>query len=83
MKTDCSDEGGGAMKPRVLAKKSLEEYCFTMWNTLLDEQLQDNFNSSEKAKFVNAVKNTFDWLDKNQLAEEYECERMHDDLEKI
>merc|ERR1719191_1628438 len=53
----------------------LENYCFTMRNTLNEEKL--------KEKIEKAVQDTLDWLDKNQLAEKDEFEAKQKELEGI
>merc|ERR1712075_37116 len=54
---------------------SLENYCFTMRNTLNEEKLKD--------KFEKAVQESLDWLDKNQLAEKDEFEAKQKELEGV
>merc|ERR1712232_545260 len=53
------------------AKNGLENYCFTMRNTLQEEKIE------------NAVQETLDWLDKNQLAEKDEFEGKQKELEGV
>merc|ERR1712157_629921 len=63
-----------ANKSKVEAKNGLENYCFTMRNTLQEEKLKDKFEAGDKDKIEAAVKDALDWLDKNQLAEKEELE---------
>merc|ERR1712146_122632 len=56
-----------AQKVKIEAKNGLENYCFTMCNTLQEEKLQDKFEGDDKDKIEKAVQETLDWLDKNQL----------------
>merc|ERR1712070_1122272 len=58
----------------IEAKNGLENYCFTMRNTLNEEKLKDKFEGGDKEKIEAAVQETLDWLDKNQLAEKEELE---------
>merc|ERR1711916_18355 len=53
----------------------LENYCFTMRNTLNEEKL--------KEKIESAVQEALDWLDKNQLAEKDEFEAKQKELEGV
>merc|ERR1712028_329320 len=55
-------------KGKIEAKNGLENYCFTMRNTLQEEK----FEGDDKDKIEKAVQETLDWLDKNQLAEKDE-----------
>merc|ERR1712134_153786 len=60
-------------KQKVEAKNGLENYCFTMRNTLNEEKL--------KEKIEEAVQEALDWLDKNQLAEKDEFEAKQKEVE--
>merc|ERR1712218_226502 len=62
-------------RAKIEAKNGLENYCFTMRNTLQEEKL--------KEKIEAAVQETLDWLDKNQLAEKDEFEGKQKELEGV
>merc|ERR1719324_1220133 len=70
-------------KSKIEAKNGLENYCFTMRNTLQEEKLQDKFEDGDKDKIEKAVQEALDWLDKNQLAEKDEFEAKQKELEGI
>ena len=70
-------------KQKIEAKNGLENYCFTMRNTLNEEKLKDKFESGDKEKIESAVQETLDWLDKNQLAEKDEFEAKQKELEGV
>merc|ERR1719471_2456189 len=70
-------------KSKIEAKNGLENYCFTMRNTLNEEKLKEKFESGDKEKIEKAVQDTLDWLDKNQLAEKDEVEAKQKELEGI
>merc|ERR1712072_751254 len=70
-------------KGKVEAKNGLENYCFTMRNTLQEEKLRDKFEGDDKDKIEKAVQETLDWLDKNQLAEKDEFEGKQKELEGV
>merc|ERR1712087_540906 len=72
-----------ANKSKVEAKNGLENYCFTMRNTLQEEKLKDKFEGGDKEKIEAAVTEALDWLDKNQLAEKDEFEAKQKELEGI
>merc|ERR1712032_838042 len=72
-----------ANKVKIEAKNSLENYCFTMRNTLNEEKLKEKFEDGDKEKIESAVQETLDWLDKNQLAEKDEFESKQKELEGI
>merc|ERR1711982_149282 len=70
-------------RSKVEAKNGLENYCFTMRNTLNEEKLKDKFDAGDKEKIEAAVQEALDWLDKNQLAEKDEFEGKQKELEGI
>merc|ERR1712151_312123 len=72
-----------ANKSKVEAKNGLENYCFTMRNTLQEEKLKDKFEDGDKDKIEAAVKEALDWLDKNQLAEKEEFEAKQKEPEGV
>merc|ERR1712013_980041 len=72
-----------ANKVKIEAKNSLENYCFTMRNTLNEEKLKEKFEDGDKEKIESAVQETLDWLDKNQLAEKDEFEAKQKELEAV
>merc|ERR1711948_4570 len=71
------------LKEKVEAKNGLENYCFTMRNTLQEEKLKDKFEAGDKDKIEKAVQDALDWLDKNQLAEKDEFEAKQKEVEGI
>merc|ERR1712054_15213 len=71
------------LKEKVEAKNGLENYCFTMRNTLQEEKLKDKFEAGDKEKIEKAVQDALDWLDKNQMAEKDEFEAQQKELEGI
>merc|ERR1712017_50294 len=68
---------------KVEAKNGLENYCFTMRNTLQEEKLKEKFEGDDKDKIEKAVQEALDWLDKNQLAEKDEFEAKQKELEGV
>jgi len=70
-------------KAKIEAKNGLENYCFTMRNTLQEEKLKDKFEDGDKEKIEKAVQDALDWLDKNQMAEKDEFEAQQKDLEGV
>merc|ERR1719480_196057 len=72
-----------ANRQKIEAKNGLENYCFTMRNTLNEEKLKEKFESGDKEKIEKAVQDTLDWLDKNQPAEKDEFESKQKELEGV
>merc|ERR1711872_168997 len=70
-------------KQKIEAKNGLENYCYSMKNTLQEEKLKDKFEAGDSEKITKAVEETLEWLEKNQLAEKDEFESKQKDLEAI
>ena len=56
-------------KQKIEAKNGLENYCFTLRNSLDDPNLRDRIDAGDKTKIDEAIKDALEWLDKNSLAE--------------
>merc|ERR1711959_423310 len=72
-----------ANKGKIEAKNGLENYCFTMRNTLSEEKLKDKFEGDDKDKIEAALQETLDWLDRNQMAEKDEFDAKQKELEAV
>lgn len=67
---------------RLEAKTSLEKYCATMRNTLIEEKVQRTFGPGDKEKIDDALQLTLDWLNQNQIASRGELEEKQSSLEE-
>ena len=72
-----------ANKERVEAKNGLENYCYTLRNSMQDEKLSSKFSKSDKENLEKGIQVALDWLDKNQLAEKAEFDHAQKELEAI
>jgi len=70
-------------KKKIEAKNGLENYCYSMKNTLQEEKLQDKFEDGDKDKIDKSVQETLDWLERNQMAETEEFEAKQKELEGV
>jgi L1 cell adhesion molecule like protein len=70
-------------KKKIEAKNGLENYCYSMKNTLQEEKLQDKFDAGDKDKIESAVQECLDWLERNQMAETEEFEAKQKELEGV
>merc|ERR1712070_1227712 len=70
-------------RSKIEAKNGLENYCFTMRNTLQEDKLKDKFEAGDKEAIEKAVQDALDWLDKNQLAEKDEFEAKQKEVEGV
>merc|ERR1719181_1107622 len=70
-------------KKKVEAKNGLENYCYSMKNTLGDEKLKDKLSGDDKEKAEKAIDDALAWLESNQLAEKEEFEHKQKEVEGI
>jgi L1 cell adhesion molecule like protein len=72
-----------AMKEKIEAKNQLENYAYSMRNSINDEKLKDKIDASDKETIEKAITETTDWLDANQSAEKDEYEAKQKELEGV
>ncbi|CAD7936553.1 unnamed protein product [Amoebophrya sp. A25] len=71
-------------KARVEAKNGLENYCYSLKNSLGgDSKLQEKIGPMIKDKLDKAIAETLSWVDANQLAEKDAFEAKQKSLEEI
>jgi len=70
-------------KARIEAKNGLENYAYSMRNSMEDEKLKDKIDAADKEKLKAAIEETISWLDTNQMGEKDEFEAKQKDLEAI
>ena len=68
---------------KVEAKNSLENYVFSTKQTIHDPKVADKIETADKEKLETMIKETLEWLDHNQLAEEEEFEDKRKELEAV
>jgi heat shock protein 1/8 len=69
------------VKKKIEAKNALENYCFSMKNTLSDEKLADKFTEDDKKTIGDGCDEGIKWLEGNQNAETSEFEAKQKELE--
>eukprot|EP00743_Colponemidia_sp_Colp-15_P000083 GILK01000098.1.p1 GENE.GILK01000098.1~~GILK01000098.1.p1 ORF type:complete len:666 (-),score=151.51 GILK01000098.1:157-2106(-) len=72
-----------ANKERVEAKNSLENYAYTMRNTINDPKLADKISATDKATIEEKINDEVKWIDANQNAEKEEYAQHMKDLEAV
>merc|ERR1711939_992552 len=72
-----------AMKEKIEAKNALENYAYSMRNSINDEKLKDKIDAADKETIEKAINDTTSWLDANQLAEKEEFEAKQKELEGV
>jgi len=70
-------------KSKVEAKNGLENYSYSLRNTIRDEKVTDKLSSEDKAALEKAVDDAIKWLDSNQTAEKEEFEAKQKELEGV
>merc|ERR1719230_1253476 len=70
-------------KEKVEAKNALENYCYSMKNTLDDEKVKDKLSDEDKTKANEAIDEALKWLEGNQLAEKEEFEHKRREVEGV
>jgi len=68
---------------RIKAKNQLEQYVYSVKQTISDEKFKDKLSSDDKQKVEEAVKGAQEWLDKNEHAEKDEYEAKQKEVEGI
>ena len=71
------------IKETIEAKNSLENYSYTLRNTVNDEKLQDKISPEDKQKILDAVDEVTKWLEANQSASKEELGDRQKELEAI
>merc|ERR1712178_314718 len=72
-----------ANRVRIEAKNSLENYSYSMKNTMADEKLADKLSADDKKSVEDKINETISRLDANQSAEKEEYEQKQKELEGV
>jgi L1 cell adhesion molecule like protein len=70
-----------AFRAKVEAKNALENYCYSMKNTLSDPGLKEKIPEGQAKAAMNAIEEALGWLERNQLAEKEEFDDKRKDVE--
>jgi heat shock protein 5 len=73
-----------ALKEKIDAKNSLENYVYTMRNTIDDkEKLADKIDAEDKDKIKEALQTASDWLKEHEDAEKEDLESQLKELQSV
>jgi len=72
-----------ANRQKIESKNGLENYCFSLRNTLQEQNLQDKFEAGDKEKIEKAIDDALSWLDSNQMAEKDEFDAKQKEVEGV
>ncbi|KAH9600253.1 Heat shock protein 70 family [Trypanosoma melophagium] len=70
-------------RERIEAKNGLENYAFSMKNTVNDPNVAGKIEESDKTTITNAVEEALQWLNNNQEASKEEYEHRQKELEGV
>jgi len=70
-------------KDRVEAKNHLENYAYSLRNTVRDEKIAGKLDAGDKDKLNAAIDDAVSWMDKNQQAGKDEFEAKQKELEGV
>merc|ERR1711967_153940 len=76
-------EEDAAFKNKVESKNALENYCYSMKNTLDDDKVKEKISPEDKEKADKAITDALSWLEGNQMAEAEEFESKQKECEGI
>jgi len=77
------EEQDKEQRERIDAKNGLENYAYSMKNTVNDEKVAGNIDAGDKQKILDEVNSTVQWLEGNQEGAKDEYEGRQKDLEAI
>merc|ERR550514_2204647 len=72
-----------AQKEKVEARNGLENYAYSMRNSINDEKLRDKLEAADKETIETAINEATSWLDANQTAEKEEFDAKQKELEAV
>jgi heat shock protein 1/8 len=68
-------------KQRIDAKNNLEQYCYSIRQTLNEEKLKDKFTNEEKEKMTKKVDDTLKWINDTPIAAKDEYDAKYKSIE--
>jgi len=72
-----------ANRERIEAKNSLENYCYTMRNTLNEENIKTKLDESDRKMVDEKIEEMIQWLSQNENAEKSEFEAKNKEMEAV
>jgi len=68
---------------RIFAKNGLENYCYSLKNSLSDDKLESKIDDDDQTTIMKAVNDTIAWLDAHQDDEKEVYEEKQTSLERL
>lgn len=70
-------------KKKIESKNQLENYTYTLKNTIKDEKIISKLSEEDKNTMEKAIDDMMKWMDNNQTAESDEYDHKREELEKV
>jgi L1 cell adhesion molecule like protein len=70
-------------REKIEAKNGLENYAYSLRNTLEEPGMKDKINAGDRESLTKAIDATIKWMESNQLAEKEEFEHKQKELEQV
>merc|ERR1719263_1211419 len=70
-------------RKKIDAKNALENYAYSLKNTMSEEKVADKIDASDKETLTAKIDETVSWIESNQNAEVEEFEAKQKELEGI
>ena len=71
------------LKERAESRNSLENYVYSLRNTLKDEEKAEHLSEEDKAQVEEVVKDAIQWLEDNPTADKEEMDEQYRTVEKV
>lgn len=72
-----------AAKAKIEARNALENYCYTLRNTISEEKVKDKINPDDKKAIEDKVAEVLAWMEENETAEKEEYEEKQKSVESV
>jgi len=70
-------------REKIEAKNGLENYAYSLRNTLEEPGMKDKIDAGDRESLTKAIDATIKWMEANQLAEKEEFEHKQKELEQV
>jgi len=70
-------------RERIETKNHLENYTYSLRNSIKDEKIAAKLDPTDKEKLNKAIDDTIQWVERNQMAEKEEFEFKQKELENV
>ncbi|KAI0563863.1 HSP 70-1 [Gracilaria domingensis] len=72
-----------AAKAKIEARNSLENYCYTLRNTLSEDKVKDKISEDDKKSIEDKVAEVLKWMEDNETAEKEEYDEKQKSIEAV